>query len=166
MSELKTFDSQRIYWAVEQVERVAGDIDEVHLDDNLFYLKSEADEVIAKLNNRIKFLQVTHSACCNHCNECADGMGKVFDETLDELKKQKLVEQTTLRVWAELQLRHNKYKRCLNMANWCFTRSNFFFVVGRSEGGRFAEERFRRSDLYLKWCDRWQRLAEQFKENK
>jgi hypothetical protein len=83
------------------------------------------------------------------------------DEKIAMLKK-KLVKQTTLRVWAELQLRHNKYKRCLAMANWCFTRSNFFFVVGRSEGGRFAEERFRRSNLYLKWCDRWQRLAETF----
>lgn len=25
----------------------------------------------------------------------------------------KLIEQTTLRVWAEIQLRHNKYERCL-----------------------------------------------------
>ena len=63
---------------------------------------------------------------------------------------------------ADKVIRRQKYKRCLNMANWCFTRSNFFFVVGRSEGGRFAEERFRRSNLYLKWCDRWQRLAETF----
>lgn len=53
MSELKTFDSQRIYWAVEQVERVVGDIAEVHLDDNLFYIKSEADEVIAKLKEEL-----------------------------------------------------------------------------------------------------------------
>lgn len=56
MSELKTFDSQRIYWAVEQVERVAGDIAESHLDDNVFYIKSEVDEVIAKLNAEIKRL--------------------------------------------------------------------------------------------------------------
>ena len=49
MSELKAFNSERIYWAVEQVEREAGDIDEIHLDDNLFYLKSEADKFIADL---------------------------------------------------------------------------------------------------------------------
>ena len=107
MSELKTFDSQRIYWAVEQVERVAGDIAEVHLDDNLFYLKSEADEVI----------------------------------------------------------RRQKYKRCLAMANWCFMKSNYHYLVGREEGGQLAKDSFRRSNLYLKWCDRWQRLAEQFKED-
>ena len=46
MSELKPFNSERIYWAVEQVERKAGDIDGLHLDDNLFYLKSETDKVI------------------------------------------------------------------------------------------------------------------------
>lgn len=80
--------------------------------------------------------------------------------------KEKLVEQTTLRVWAELQLRHNKYKRCFAMANWCFMKSNYHYLVGREEGGQLAKDSFRRSDLYLKWCDRWQRLAEQFKEDK
>ncbi len=49
MNDLKPFNSERIYWAVEQVEREAGDIDDLHLDDNLFYLKSEADKVIAEL---------------------------------------------------------------------------------------------------------------------
>ena len=53
MSELKTFTSERIYWAVEQVEREAGDIADLHLDDNLFYLKSEADKVIADLSEEI-----------------------------------------------------------------------------------------------------------------
>lgn len=55
--------------------------------NKLFYSKSEADKVIADLEKRIKFLQVT--AICNDCNKCADGMGKVFDETLNELKAQK-----------------------------------------------------------------------------
>ena len=54
MSELKAFNSERIYWAVEQVEREAGDIDEFHLDDNLFYLKSEADKFIADLEESHK----------------------------------------------------------------------------------------------------------------
>ena len=49
MSELKIFTSDRIYWAVEQVERKAGDITDLHLDDNLFYLKYEADKVIATI---------------------------------------------------------------------------------------------------------------------
>lgn len=49
MNKLKEFESERIYWAVEQVERVAGDIDELHLDDNSFYIKSDVDKVIADL---------------------------------------------------------------------------------------------------------------------
>lgn len=57
MSELKAFNSERIYWAVEQVEREAGDIDELHLDDNLFYLKSEADKVIAEKDAEIERLK-------------------------------------------------------------------------------------------------------------
>lgn len=63
-------------------------------------------------------------------------------------------------------IRHQKYKRCLNMSNWCSIRSNLFFVVGRNEGVRFAKEKFRRSDLYSKWCLRWFKIAEQFKEAK
>ena len=51
MSDLKPFNSERIYWAVEQVEREAGDIADLHLDDNTFYLKSEADKVIAELKD-------------------------------------------------------------------------------------------------------------------
>lgn len=54
MSELKAFSSERIYWAVEQVERVAGDIDELHLDDNQFYIKSDVDKAIADLEENHK----------------------------------------------------------------------------------------------------------------
>ena len=50
------------------------------------YLKSEVDEELAKLNRQIEFLKTTHSSC-NNCNKCADGMGRVFDESLDELKE-------------------------------------------------------------------------------
>lgn len=78
--------------------------------------------------------------------------------------REQAVNANLLRDSMERAIDRQKYKRCLNMANWCFTRSNFFFVVGRSEGGRFAEERFRRSNLYSKWHKRWLKIAEQFKE--
>lgn len=64
MDKLKTFNSERIYWAVEQVEQEAGDIADLHLDDELFYIKSDADGVIAskdkeitKLKERVALLQ-------------------------------------------------------------------------------------------------------------
>lgn len=46
---MKEFESERIYWAVEQAERVAGDIDDLHLDENLFYIKADADKEIRYL---------------------------------------------------------------------------------------------------------------------
>ena len=46
---IEAFTSERIYLAVEQVDREAGDIADLHLDDNLFYIQSEADEAIATI---------------------------------------------------------------------------------------------------------------------
>ena len=109
--------------------------------NKLFYPKSEVDKLIAELEKE------------------RDWLAKDRAQAYDDLEK-----RAQLNIKQEESVRHQKYKRCLNMANWCFTRSNFFFVVGRSEGGRFAEERFRRSNLYSKWHKRWLKIAEQFKE--
>lgn len=57
MDKLKTFNSERIYWAVEQVEQEAGDIADLHLDDELFYIKSDADKVIASKDKEITKLK-------------------------------------------------------------------------------------------------------------
>lgn len=59
MRELQSFNSERIYWAVEQVEQEAGDIDDLHLDDNLFYLKSEADASLTELKTKLEDAQAT-----------------------------------------------------------------------------------------------------------
>lgn len=72
MNELKPFDSERIYWAVDQVERVGGDIDALHLDDNQFYLKSEADKVIAEKDEETRKLK---RALWLMTAEWADAMG-------------------------------------------------------------------------------------------
>ena len=111
------------------------------VEEETCYLKSEADKLIAELEKE------------------RDWLAKDRAQAYDDLEK-----RAQLNIKQEESIRRQKYKRCLNMANWCFTRSNFFFVVGRSEGGRFAEERFRRSNLYSKWHKRWLKIAEQFKE--
>ena len=64
------------------------------------------------------------------------------------------------------KLYHQKYNRCRAMARWCFTKSNYHFVVGRSEGGKNELTHYRISRLYSKWHKRWLKLAEQFKETK
>lgn len=62
----------------------------------LFYLKSETDKTIAELKRQIEFLKVTHNSC-GDCNKCAEGMGKLFDENLNELKE-KLSEERSAKV--------------------------------------------------------------------
>lgn len=104
-------------------------------DETEFYLKSEADEVIAKLKTEI------------------EEQKRLRDMALASMPN-------VLKVMKIIQ--HQKYKRCINMANWCFSKSNYHYLVGREEGGQLAKDSFRRSNLYLKWCDRWQKLAEQF----
>ena len=133
MTELKSFNSERIYWAVEQVEQEAGDIADLHLDDNLFYLKSEVDKVIADLVEKNKRLA-----------------------RKDIIMASNAIEE----VYSELY--YNKYKRCLNMAKWCFTKSNYHFVLARH--GEDIKENNRRSILYSKWRNRWLGIAEKFKE--
>lgn len=108
-------------------------VDKDYCDDSFcvvpsdVYLKSEVDEEIAKLNRQVEFLKTTHSSC-NDCNKCADGMGRVFDESLDELKKGKayLLEYTTEVLNSQERVIHRqKYKRCLAMsAYWVAVRYN------------------------------------------
>jgi hypothetical protein len=52
----------------------------------------------AKLKRKIEFLKVTHGSC-GDCNKCADGMGKVFDENLNELKVQKAQAEDDVAFW-------------------------------------------------------------------
>jgi hypothetical protein len=113
------------------------------------YLKREADKVLSakdeeleKLKRQIDFLKVTHSSC-EECNKCAEGMGKVFDKRLKELKAEnERLKATPEEIVKELYtkmliyphnmvrledayklavaLRRSNRKRCLAMAMWCF----------------------------------------------
>ncbi len=145
MRELKPFNSERIYWAVEQVEREAGDIDDLHLDDNLFYLKSEVDMVINEL--KVKLRVQTSNA--EDAWKLKDSYHSNYAEAVKELYEK------------NKELRHHKYKRCLAMEKWCSER------VARIEkdyafwrhGKDYA------SNFYKRWKKRWLELAEKFKPN-
>ena len=52
------------------------------------------------------------------------------------------------------ELRHQKYKRCLAMAEWCDTE------VGIADTDGDYEDML----WYQKWYKRWLKLAEKFKE--
>ena len=94
------------------------------------YLKSEADKVIAEL--RAQIVQA--------------------DAERANALKEKLVEHATFREWAELQLRHQKYKRCLDKAN-------YWGLVASCTHGLIQLKCMRRELKFRK-------LAEKFKEAK
>jgi len=127
--ELKSYNSERIYWAVEQVEKEAGDIDDLHLDDNLFYLKSEADKVIAKLKDKL------------------------------DLYKRGWEENDKVNANLYAELRHHKYKRCLAMAMWCDSEANYWYDSSKVQ-------QCCRYGHYIRWFNKWSKLAEKFKEAK
>jgi hypothetical protein len=56
------------------------------------------------------------------------------------------------------ETRHNKYKRCLNKAEWCDTKADWYYGIGRSLRCRV--------DFFIKWRDKWLKIAEKFKEEK
>ena len=152
MSELKAFNSERIYSAVEQVERVAGDIDTIHLDDSQFYLKSEADKVIALLTDKANYNEFAYK---RKSEELADSCRFYEDE-----------------------FRHNKHKRCLAMAKeceatalWCYQAANTlptgFHATLFGKPVMIEPDRlFDRFERLIKWSNRWMNLAKKFKPNK
>ena len=55
---------------------------------------------------------------------------------------------------------HNKYKRCLLIAKWCFEKSYSTTLV------KYDKESGYRLNFYDWWGNRWLELAEKFKEVK
>lgn len=90
MIKWNVYTSERIYWAVEQVEKEVGDIEDLHLDDNLFYLKSDVEKTITDLE--AENLQLKKQSSCAFGDDC--------------LRVRQL----------EREVRNSKYKRCLDKA--------------------------------------------------
>lgn len=130
MGELKVIHA----YTFDEVELIS-----THSNGNDYYLKSEADKLIAEKDLKIKNLEKCKKWMTDH----------FFCEEIAAVKE-----------------RRQKYKRCLAIARWCFTKSNYHFVVGRSEDGKTGMTHYRISRLYSKWHKRWLELAEQFKEDK
>ena len=106
-----------------------------------YYLKSEADKVIAEKDAEIARLKAIR---------------KVHVEAIESMGAGLLQDDN--------EIQHLKYKRCLAMASRCFTKSNYHFVLARH--GEDGKENNRKSILYSKWRKRWLAIAEKFKEEK
>lgn len=121
MNELKTYDSKRIYWAVE---READDIEGLHLDDNLFYIKSDVEKTITDLeaeNKRLKralWLARAYRAearknywyvRCIH--ECDERRWSIDGSAVKYLGCIKRTNFEWLKIWSEIEIKcHNKAK--------------------------------------------------------
>ena len=68
---------------------------------------------------------------------------------------------------ADKVIAHNKYKRCLAMAEWCRMHDEFTQLeserLGLPQRTLFLEYR-RKAMWWNKWHNRWLELAEKFKE--
>ena len=56
------------------------------------------------------------------------------------------------------EIRHQKYKRCLDMVAYCDLKMSYWAIREIHEGDTS------KFDLYSKWQERWLELAERFKE--
>ena len=103
-----------------------------------YYLKSEADKVIAELKNEV--------------------------ETQKRLRDMALASvPNALKVMKIIQ--HQKYKRCLAMARWCASEENRLEAISPifDTDKEYWEYN---SDYWGKWHNRWLEIAEKFKEAK
>ena len=134
MSELKA----RRFW----------DLDEIQTDaivGSLYYLKSEADKVIADLEESHK-TEVKELLCLIRDKE--NNFNRAFDSE-------------------EKELRHHKYKRCLLrsvISEMNATHFKDLFYGAGSEA--LADEYNKQITIHYKWQKRWLALANKFKLNR
>lgn len=129
-------------------ELKAHNMDDFSLHDmvnSVFYLKSEADKVIAELEE-------------SHKKEVEQLLIEIV-----ELKETLKNSRNARKYWRKEYLIeykkccHQKYKRCLAMAEWC---------EAENYTACWYHENSERCEWTEKWHKRWLELAEKFKPNK
>ena len=104
-----------------------------------YYLKSEADKVIAEL----KAQKAQAEDDCAYWKMSEGNAANAMHET----------EEYAMQLYNEL--RHNKYKRCLLIAKWCFEKSYSTTLV------KYDKESGYRLNFYDWWGNCWLALAEE-----
>ncbi|SHL06113.1 hypothetical protein [Fibrobacter sp. UWH4] len=124
------------------------------------YLKSEADKVIAELEESHKkeveqLLIETkrlENLCASYRHDC-DNLAIREANALKEIGRDNRV------------IRHQKYKRCLAMVRRCENEEKYLEAIAPLfDPDKECWEY--NSDYWYKWRDRWLELAEKFKEAK
>ena len=159
MSELKDY---KVYttrnegaWGYHYEPNPNKDQSDIELNGELVYLKKDVDKVIAGKDAEIaelkKQISEERSAKVDYkisAHDLSDGLKEAYEE-----------------LW------HQKYKRCLNMAWWCNVKGDWYYSLGElfksvdDDWRRGLCEAFRKHvDFYIKWRDKWFKIAERFKE--
>jgi len=112
---------------------------EWHNEYTEFYMKSEADKVLADLEE-------------SHKKEVEQLLIEIVE--LKEQVHEYALGSYVLQARAEKEARHHKYKRCLAMAELC--NAKWYDIATK----------YYKSVLYRKWELKWLKLAEKFKEAK
>ena len=114
---------------------------ESHNEYTEFYIKSEADKVIAKLEEKL------------------DTTKKLLNKALDCISNGKNHMMSLAR-----KNNHANYKRCLAMAKWCKLEQERIELI---ENQDITDDDFDKlvKGFYTKWHSRWLELAEKFKQN-
>lgn len=99
------------------------------------YEVDEMNKYLSELDGMIVELEADYKEACDRLQTA----NLIKDEQLDEN-------------------RHQKYKRCLNKAEWCDTKGDWYYSLGESFRNRV--------DFYIKWRDKWLKIADKFKEVK
>ena len=136
MSELKAHKAYN-RWIDEEMPTPNDD-----LICNEVYLKSEADKYINLLKDKANYNEYAYK---HKSEELAD----------------------TCRFYED-EIRHNKYKRCMAMAWWCSSQVDHYHSEGyiyEHEGKKDElEDCLRRVEFYHRWFERWDKLANKFKQ--
>lgn len=150
MSEMKVYTH-----IAEELDAEAGnyalyayDVDGIRTkidDTELVYLKSEADKVIAELEE-------------SHKKE----VGQLLIE-IDELKKA-CKDKDDFCAHMLKENRHNKYKRCLDKADLCDARYDKDDAKVNGCGASWDYES-KEMEFWERWRWRWLKIADKFKKN-
>jgi hypothetical protein len=140
-----------------------------------FYLKYEADKVIAEKDAEIRRLKnsiapkQSDKTLQERLNEVCEKHGVSTLQDLDWAFCESEKRHAKDCIEAVSIIRHSKYKRCLAMARWCRESLRLMRTYEVTEDfwnlepGQDAEYFCKKGDFYSKWRKRWLELAEKFK---
>lgn len=110
------------------------------------YLKSEADKVLAEKDKEIAELkeQVSEERSAKvdykiSANDLSNGLKEAYEE-----------------------IKRHKYKRCIDMAKWCKSEEGRLEAIAPLFGTDKECWEYN-SDYWVKWRERWLKIAEEFK---